>query len=141
MNIEKLKELKVTQEELNNKENLLKHRKEVFEQENLDLMHEINYLKSKVTNCKEILTENAEAGYLKDNKKVRLGGVTVWITKHLDYDDKDAFNWAIKHQMCLELNKKEFEQIAKIQKLDFVKNSEKIKVTFPKEIKLDEVEK
>lgn len=47
-------------------------------------------------------------------------GVSVKIFEVLDYEPKEAFKWAMAHQIALSLDKKSFETFAKATPLEFV---------------------
>lgn len=42
------------------------------------------------------------------------------------YNPKDAFDWAMKHKLCLTLDKKAFEKLLSVQDLEFVEKEEKV---------------
>ena len=137
MNIEKLKELKLSMEELEREKEMLQFKQKLFNTENKSLIDRISDLNNNISECKGVLKENAEAGYFKDSVKKRLGGIGIRCSKVLEYDEKRAFLWAKEKDLCLMLNKKEFEGFAKSGNLDFVELKEKVIVTFPKVIKED----
>ena len=61
-------------------------------------------------------------------------GVEVKMFKVLDYIPWDAFNWAVKHSLALQLNIAEFEKIAKVNTPDFVTITEKPKATIAQDL-------
>jgi len=63
------------------------------------------------------------------------GGVGIQNRKSIEYDDKKAFEWAVKHNLALSLNKPAFNRIAKAGNLDFVEEVETTIATFPPELK------
>jgi len=134
MNVEKLKELKDALESENEINNAIRAVREQFEREHSELFRRRDNYRETISNLKSILTENAEAGYEKDGLKKRLGGIGIRVSKIIDYDTETATEWAKEHRLCLTLDKKAFEQIAKTQEIDFVTMAEKVTVTFPKEI-------
>ena len=138
MNKDKLIQLKRELELLEEQQENLAERKETFNQQNASLIEHISQLKMSIDDCKAILKENAEVEYEKTGDKKLLGGIGIRISTQLTYDEKEALEWAKNHQLCLTLNKKEFETLAKIQEIGFVKKQEKITVTFPKEIVIEE---
>lgn len=140
MNKEKLKELKEKLELLEQRTNELKNKKQQFEEENIELIEHINQLNTDITNCKDILRENAETGFLQDGNKKRLGGIGIRVGTALVYDINQALSWAKEHSLCLSLDKRAFEKIAKTQDIDFVDMKERITVTFPSVIDLGDEE-
>ena len=57
--------------------------------------------------------------YYHDGQKQR-PGVTIRITKRIIYEPAQALTWAIEHKLCLGLDKRAFEALAKTQTLDIV---------------------
>lgn len=103
---------------------------------NSDLLQDIDRLSDDQSSMKEKLKVDAQEDYSKTGEKKLLGGLGIRVGSFLNYDEKQAFSWAKEHSLCLSLDKKAFEKIAKSQDLDFVKKEEKVVVTFPKMIKL-----
>ena len=137
MNKENLEKLKQLQQQITTFDEMLKAKKEVFEETNASLISDIKETNQKIEKCKEIAKENAEAGYDKDGIKQRLGGIGIRITKKLEYEENNALEWA-KNNMNVAvktiIDKKLFDKFAKNNVLDFVKITEKVTVTFPKNI-------
>lgn len=138
MNKEKLIELKLLSEELDKVSDQVNNKQEEFETENKDLLLKIIDLGNKIYECKEVLKEIALVGFEKDGEKKRLGGIGIRVSKYLDYNNAKAFDWAKEKDLCLQLDKKQFEGFAKSGNLDFVEMKNKVIVTFPKEIKVEE---
>jgi len=134
MNEENLQKLKTELYKLNMYSEDLKEKTNVFKKENETLIGAIQEVKNKIEELKSCLRENAEAGFAKDGIKKRLGGIGIRETTKLNYDSKVAFKWATEHKLCLSLDTKSFETLAKTNPLDFVTEETKITVTFPKEI-------
>jgi len=82
-------------------------------------------------------TEAIKEYELTGQKKL-LYGLGIRVGTSLIYDDKTAFEWAKSHQLCLSLDERAFEEIAKSQNLDFVRKEEKIIATFPSKLNLEE---
>ena len=75
----------------------------------------------------------------KDTGKKKLyGGIGIQEKNVLEYEEKKAFYWALDKGICLSLHKKDFEKVASTMNLDFVTKGKVEKVTYPKEIKLEE---
>lgn len=117
----------------------LRIRKAAFEAENEKLTDGIIKAQEQLENHKTIITKQAEEEYGATSQKKLLGGIGIRIVKILTYQPDEALIWAKKHDMALSLDKKTFESIAKTQPIPFVDISEDVKVTFPKEIILEEV--
>jgi len=65
-----------------------------------------------------------------DSKKLPCG-LGVRVTSALKYDADKAMGWAMSHKMCLSLDKKAFEMVAKAAPIDFVETVESATVTLP----------
>ena len=131
-----LKMLKETQEELDKKRNELADKQKHFNDENKHLFDEIDNLTSIILGVKNELKQQAISEYQKDGMKKRDGDIGIRVMTDLQYDEDKAFEWAKEHSLCLSLNKKDFEKIAKTQDIEFVEKKEIPTVTFPKQIKL-----
>jgi len=112
--------------------------REHFEEHHKPLFEKQAEIREKIRDYKRDITVSSVAGYGKDGEKKRLGGIGIRLGTVLVYDESLAFGWAKDHSLCLQLDKKEFEKIVKTQNIDFVDRKEKITVTFPKEINLEE---
>ena len=137
MNEEKLMELKTALENEQKVNEEIALKRDEFEKQNAELFMKQAKIRESISDCKEILRENAEVGFSKDGLKKRLGGIGVRVGTDFIYDEKVAFNWAKEHKLCLKLDTTSFKKIAKTQDLDFVTKEEKITITFPKEIKME----
>jgi len=137
MNIEKIRELESAMKAEQNINVEIKELREQFEKEHEPLFLHQSKIREQITSCKEVLKIEAIDGYNQDGNKKRIGGIGIRIGTSILYEEELAFNWSKEHSLCLQLNKKEFEKIAKTQDIDFVKKEEKVTVTFPKEIKLE----
>jgi hypothetical protein len=96
------------------------------------------YLEEQLNAEKQKVESEALREYTFTEKKKLNGGIGIREVTNINYDEKDAFDWAKKHELCLKLDKKAFEKLAKNQDIDFVKEEKEIKVTWPKEIKLED---
>jgi hypothetical protein len=136
---EKMSMLKQAREDLEGQKKLYDSN---FEQFKVDNEHLIGGIKD----SKEIVNAlesdiKAEAIELYDGSVKKFDtGVGIRVTKKLNYAPLDAFGWALEHRLCLTLDKKAFETVAKTQELDFVKTEEVVTATIPKEIKVIEDE-
>lgn len=137
MNIEKLRELESAMKAEQNINEEIKELKEQFEKENEPLFLHQAKIREQISSCKDTLKVEAIQGFSDDGEKKRLGGIGIRVGSSMIYEEEAAFSWAKEHSLCLQLNKKEFEKIAKTQEIEFVKKEEKVTVTFPKEIKLE----
>lgn len=139
MNINDLKQLKKDLKELEISKEELKNRKELFDRKNRDLNDHIQDLIERVKQNKERIKLCALEEYESDPKKNKklLGGIGIREKKVLSYDEKKAFDWALKTRTCLILDKKTFEKVGPTM-VDFVEVTKEPSVTFPKVIKLED---
>ena len=108
-----------------------------LENKNADLLQDIDRLSDGLNEAKEEFKVLAIEEYTKTEAKKLIGGLGIRVGVELIYEEEKAFDWAKEHKLCLQLNKGEFERIAKGQAIDFVEHRGKISATFPKEIKFD----
>ena len=93
-------------------------------------------LSEEISNLKKELSEMCIDDFKKNGIKKFYGGLAIRETEKQVYSDDKAMEWATKTGMCLALDKKKFESIAKTGELDFVTTEVVPSTTFPKEIKL-----
>lgn len=113
---------------------ILKVKKEEFEEQNKNAIDIISTASININECEEKIRNEALIEFKKTGEKSLDFGVGIRIMKNLDYDEKEAFNWAKDHSLALSLDKKTFEKIAKTNEIDFVKITENATATIPKEI-------
>lgn len=133
--------LKDYQMDLNGLEHLKEEWREKqakLEYDNEDLLKRIEQLSNELGESKEQFKTLAVEEYAKTDSKQLIGGLGIRVSTDLTYTEDNAFRWAKEHDLCLQLNKREFEKVAKTQEIDFVIKGEKITVTFPKVIKFEE---
>lgn len=133
--LEILKKQREKKEELKKRYDELKER---FEQENKELIETIKKNNETTTQTEETVKDIATSIYETSGEKKLFGGVGIRVYKKLDYDQEKALEWAKQHELCLELNKKSFEKIAKTQEISFVKEGKRIVPTIPTKISLQE---
>ena len=133
-----LKKYQESQDELNELKTILKQRQKKFEEENGVLIVDIQELTKAVELTKTDITMKAMYEYEINDLKKLLGGLGIRVGVGLDYASEDALEWAKKHDLCLSLDRKAFEGLAKTQDIDCVSKSEKITVTFPKRIEFED---
>jgi len=118
------------QEEINNlkdsieayklaKEDMRK-REETFREENSAAYESLKHSAEKITEMEEIIRTAALKKYTETLDKKYYNGVSVILRTKIDYNKDTALTWAKEHQMCLSLNTKEFESVAKTCEIDFV---------------------
>lgn len=130
----------IGQNDLNLFQEELRENREVVEQDflkdNEGLIKKINNLSEEQDIEKSHFKEQALKLFETTKEKKLIGGLGIREGTNLIYDSEEAFAWAKEHSLCLQLNSKEFEKIAKTQEIEFVKKETKITVTFPSMIKV-----
>lgn len=112
-------------------------RRAEFEEAHKELFLKQEQIRESIRTSKAILSDDAIAEFQNSGEKKLLGGIGIRVGVELNYNPYSGFQWALDHKLCLALDKKEFEKIAKTQDIDFVKKLEKVTVTFPKQIKFE----
>ena len=137
--LEKLKELYATRNAVDSINSKFIEQKEQWEKEHANEIVELNKGKEDIALIETELRDLALADYDITKEKKLTGGLGIKIMKKLEYEPDKAFNWAEKHGIGLELNKRAFESFVKSQekdlkkaKLDFVSIKEKATATIPK---------
>ena len=105
-----------------------------WQEENMGLYD--NELKAKVT-CQEaetLLRELALEVYAETKDKAVAPGIGIRVMTKLGYDNKEAMDWAIKHELALKLDTSNFEKIAKTSNLPFVIITEEPTATIATEL-------
>ena len=136
LNKENLEDFQKETNYLLNLKNELKENKRVFDDENRSLTEKIESYFQIMEADKNKLKEAAIKDFEETGEKKLLGGIGIRVGTSINYDDNLAFSWAKEHSLCLQLDRKEFEKLAKTQDINGVTKEEKVSVTFPKEIKL-----
>ncbi len=120
----------------------LKISREAFEETLTNQLNDLKVAELDNIDLKEAITNKAIQEYTETGEKKLIGGLGIRITNKLNYNKVDAIDWALdnmKVAVYTELDKKQFENYAKCNELEFVKKIENIGVTFPKEFKGSEL--
>ena len=129
-----LEEYKADGEVLVNELEALRLQREAFDEANKSLIEHINSLRVKQGDTKLELKLQAIEDFKASGEKKLLGGIGIRVGSTLEYDEAEALSWAKEHKLCLKLDSRSFERLAKSQEFTFVDKEEKVTVTFPKEI-------
>lgn len=135
---ELLKDLKKAQAELEYQKNAYNKKYNAFQESVSDIKEIIKATEEQIEVLKSSLKGQGLDEYAETESKQLTGGLGIRYSKTLDYDEAKAFAFAKEKNMFLQLDKKTFEKAAPSLGLDFVTQGEKISVTFPKEIKLED---
>ena len=132
-----LKKLQLNQKILGDFKAILDKEKDKFNEENKDLIFQIVEIEKKQEEFNEKVRVEAIEEFEKTGEKKLLGGIGIRILSKLIYTEHEAMLWSRTNMSVAikeVLDKKQFENYAKANNLDFVKKEEKVSVTFPKEI-------
>jgi len=138
---EKAARYKELTESLEEKKAEIKAKKDELEKQIAPLKDELSKISDDVSKeaseIEDIVTKLFEA----TGDKKFYGGFGVQNRKEIKYDESEAFEWAKEKGMFLQLDKKSFEKAAPTMEKDLngiVEVKKKVKVTFPKVVKLEE---
>lgn len=92
-----------------------------WEKEHEKQLSDIVIQAAKLTEAETKLREQAVELFKTTGNKQVADGVGIRETEKLEYDEKQAFEWAKEHVMALSLDKKAFDKIAKASPMEFVK--------------------
>ena len=116
------------------------NRKKEFDEVNKFLMEDIETARNILEEAQSEIKADAEDEYQKTKNKKLLGGIGIRLMTDLIYDDEKAFSWAKEHGLCLTLDKRGFEKVAKSTNIPFVEMTDRVVVTFPPKIEIKEGE-
>ena len=107
-------------------------KKRQFETTWAELAGDVSAAADEVKDAESRLRDAGLVAYAADPSTKKLPcGLGVRVTSKLDYDPSTAFVWAVSHKMCLSLDSRAFEKVAKVTPLDFVETVEIVTVTLP----------
>ena len=90
--------------------------------------------KTDASDNEECLRTIALQVYSETQDKQVAPGVGIRVRQVLNYESKDAFDWAVKHELALKLDPSAFEKIAKTSNLSFVTITEEPTATIAAEL-------
>jgi len=121
-NLEQYKEVLSVYKE---RKSFLAEKQEEFNASNEILIDDIKALSRDVHSMQDIISTQCIEKYDKTGNKEIGEGLSIKIMTSYNYDEKLAFDWALTHKLCLQLDTKAFKSIMKTQSLDFVTTKEK----------------
>ena len=98
------------------------------------LQEEKKLVSREIDEIKGVLGLQALDQFRATGEKKLAGGLGIRVSKTISYDAAKALDFAKEKNMFLQLDSKAFEKVAGSLGLDFVSETEKVTVTFPKEI-------
>ena len=144
MNVEKqLEELKAVRERLQEQKDQYNTEYDNFVEQHKELTASIGESKNRIFDLITDIKLEAIKEYEKTGNKTLMGGVKIKLIPQMKYDVDKALKWAIYHEIALSLDKRRFEQLAKIEDiaktddLDFVEIEEIPHATIPTNIELE----
>lgn len=140
MDIQKIKDLKIMLEQHAKLKEELDLSYKQFELTLSDKIEAKKNFETLIEQLKEDIKVEAIAEFEQTQNKKLAGGIGIREMKNIVYDEVEALNWAKKHQLCLALDKKAFETLAKASPIEDMEMKVDVKttVTFPAVIKLEE---
>jgi hypothetical protein len=100
-----------------------------FISQHVEYFGDVVTAETKMKEAETKLREMTIEAYNETGDKQPAYGVGVKVIKILDYDIKEAYEWAIRHNMATILDVKNFEKVAKASPLEFVTYGEKLTAT------------
>ena len=126
---EMVEELKTLRGNLENAKQDYSARLGMFHESTEEMTQGIDVMKLKIS----YLTCDISAAALKEYEETKNNkpypGIGIRLMKKMEYNEKDAMQWAQEHNLALKLDVRDFEKHAVVSKLDFVKVVEVPKVT------------
>lgn len=128
---DRLIRLKQLFEKLKLRKNILE---EEFKKENHLFFEEYEINRDRLNSAEENVRILAIERYKETNNKILYKNIGIRIMTKLEYSQELALEWAKQHNLALELDKKSFEKIAKMDNtdIDFVKINKEPQATIPK---------
>lgn len=117
---------------------VIKQKKQEYTESIKLLVEDLNHIDFKIVEAKKTIDEDAKKEFKETGNKKLMGGIGIQEKVKVSYNEKDALNWAKQSNLCLLLDTKSFDKLAKTQDLEFVKKEDLVKVTYPKQILLEE---
>lgn len=116
---------------------IIEGKRKQFDKDNSELLQNYIDIRQRIVDEKTEISVDAILEFDQTGEKKLYGGVGIRVMTKFVYDENTAFDWAKKHDLCLKLDSKAFDKVAKAQEIDFVEKEEKTTVTFPAEIKIE----
>ena len=96
----------------------------IWRDEHQDLIDNENATKNARIEAEDVLRELAIKTYAVTGDKAVAPGIGIRVMTRLNYESKEAMEWAVKHELALKLDTSAFEKIAKTNNLPFVNITE-----------------
>ena len=131
-------DLNNAKEEIAKNQDILAEKRKLFDLENKELIHDINldnhYISEKIEEIKK-----SAMVFHKLSDESKFFGIQIKKSNNYNFEEKDALDWATKHNLCLGLDKRAFKKMMKAdpKSFEFVKVVEDKKVHMPSKIVFD----
>lgn len=112
---------------------LIKKQTKEFEESIRGLRDQQQIVVEQMKGLKDTLTDEAIAEFKATGEKKLLGGIGIRESSCIDYELSKAEEFAREKGLFMCFDKKAFEKAAPSLGLDFVKNTKKVSVTFPRD--------
>ena len=137
MDKNKIIELQVEMTRLQELQDYIANAKKEFEETIALEVSRIKETSDKINELKAAIEPEALADYTKLGVKKLDGGIGIQERKYIDMDEEKVREWCFEKQMFLEVDVKGFSKAAPSLKLPFAVEKKELKVTFPKELKIE----
>jgi len=112
--IEQIKTVAKAREEQSLLSDLKKKRLAEWEERNAALLSDIADSSQFLADVEALLRETTIKVYQDTGNKAPAKGVGIREMTKLDYDPKEAFDWAVEHKVCLKLDTATFDKMSKL---------------------------
>lgn len=137
MDKNKLIELHIEMTRLQQLQDYIAEAKKEFESSIALEVAKVKETSDKINELKAAIEPEAIADFEMLGVKKLDGGIGIQERKYIDMDENKVREWCFEKQMFLEVDVKGFTKAAASLKLPFAVEKKEIKVTFPKELKID----
>ena len=108
---------------------------DTFISQHTDFFADVATAASEATEAEGQLRELALVAFKETGDKQVAPGIGIRVRQVLNYESRDAMEWAVKHELALKLDPSAFEKIAKTSNLSFVTITEEPTATIATELK------
>lgn len=134
INLEVLEDYNRLMKDYNSIQKRIEDKEKEFREENKLLFDTLLRLSESINQVKDNLKVQGLEEFRETGVKKLTGGLSIREKYDVQYNEEEAFKWALEHKMALKLDTTKFKQLAKVQELGFVKISTNPMVCFPSKI-------
>lgn len=118
-------------------DNLKKESMAKWQEDNNELLAQLELGSTVLAKAEDRLRDLTIKAYNETGNKKLAEGVGIREVTRLEYDQNIALNWAREHDLCLMLDKKRFETLAKTNPVDFVTIKTETQATISPDLKVE----